>query len=157
MQLQFCYDKRKVIQALRQHFTAQKEIKILLIVVNVFAIISSVLFFLHKIQPQPFLLSSIIWLLLLIVVWYILPYTIYKKSQTFKDCFTAYINNNSIRLDNANGYVVWDWKLFDRYFESVNFFHLYFSKKSFFLIPKDELNEDELIELRKIFATHIKQ
>ena len=92
MQFPFIYDKKKVIQALRIHFTAQKEIKILLIVVNVFAIISAILFYTHKIQPQPFLLGSLIWLLLLIGVWYILPYSIYKKSTTFKDEFIAYIN-----------------------------------------------------------------
>jgi hypothetical protein len=105
MELHFSYNKKKVIQALRLHFTAQKEIKILIIIVNVFAIVSAVLFYMHKIQPQPFLIGSLIWILLLLVVWYILPLSIYKKSATFKDAFTAYINQNSLRIDNEKGYV----------------------------------------------------
>lgn len=155
MQLQFSYNKSKVIQALRIHFTAQKEIKILMIVVNVFAITSALLFYLHKIQPQPFLLGSFIWVAILVAVWYILPYSIYRKSQTFKDSFTAYINNNSLRLENDKGYVVWNWSQFVKYFESPNFFHLYFNQKSFFLIPKDNLDDMDLDNLRVVLGENI--
>ena len=150
MELHFSYNKKKVIQALRLHFTAQKEIKILIIIVNVFAIVSAVLFYMHKIQPQPFLIGSLIWILLLLVVWYILPLSIYKKSATFKDAFTDYINQNSLRIDNEKGYVTWEWQQFNKYFESAFFFHLYFNEKSFFLIPKDDVTEDVLHEIRAI-------
>jgi len=155
MELHFSYNKKKVIQALRLHFTAQKEIKILIIIVNVFAIVSAVLFYMHKIQPQPFLIGSLIWILLLLVVWYILPLSIYKKSATFKDAFTAYINQNSLRIDNEKGYVTWEWQQFNKYFESAFFFHLYFNEKSFFLIPKDDVTEDVLHEIRAILNEKI--
>ena len=155
MQFPFIYDKKKVIQALRIHFTAQKEIKILLIVVNVFAIISAILFYTHKIQPQPFLLGSLIWLLLLIGVWYILPYSIYKKSTTFKDEFIAHINNYNLLLETEKGSISWEWNKFEYFFESPNFFHLYFSKKSFFLIPKDDISEDVLHDIRAILNGNI--
>lgn len=155
MELQFSYDKKKVIQALRLHFTSQKEIRILTIAVNVFAIASAVLFYLHKIQPQPFLIGSLVWLLILIAIWYVLPYSIYKKSEMFKDSFTAYINNNSLRLDNDKGYVSWEWSKFTKYFESPLFFHLYFSQKSFILLPKENFSDDILHEIRAILRENI--
>ncbi len=157
MEVHFSYNKKKVIQALRLHFTAQKEIKILLVVVNVFAIISAVLFYMHKIQAQPFLIGSLVWLLLLVGVWYVLPNSIYKKSTTFKDDFTAYINSNSFRVDNEKGYVVWEWNKFTKYFESPLFFHLYFNNKSFFLLPKDDITDDMLHDMRAIFRENIKR
>lgn len=157
MQLHFSYDKKKVIQALRLHFTSQKEIRILTIAVNVFAIASAVLFYLHKIQPQPFLIGSLVWLLILVAIWYVLPYSIYKKSSMFNDSFTASIDNKSIRLDNEKGYVNWEWNTFIKHFESPLFFHLYFSQKSFFLLPKDNITDDILHELRSLLNEKIKK
>ena len=55
MTIYFGYDKKQVIQALRYHFLTRPEIKILLILVNVFAILSAVLFGFDKIQPLAFL------------------------------------------------------------------------------------------------------
>lgn len=156
MELHFSYDKKKVIQALRLHFTSQKEIRILTIAVNVFAITSAVLFYLHKIQPQPFLIGSLIWLLILIGIWYVLPYSIYKKTEMFKDTFTAYINSNSLRLDNEKGYVSWEWNKFTKYFESPLFFHIYFSSKSFLLLPKDDISDDVLHDIRAALRENIK-
>ena len=40
----FTYNKGKVIQALRYHFITRKEIKGMMILVNVFAIVSAALF-----------------------------------------------------------------------------------------------------------------
>ena len=57
----FTYNKNKVIQALRYHFITRREIKIMLILVNVFAIVSAALFYLKLIQPLAFLLSSVLW------------------------------------------------------------------------------------------------
>lgn len=156
MELHFSYDKKKVIQALRLHFTSQKEIRILTIAVNVFAIASAVLFYMHKIQAQPFLIGSLIWLLILIGIWYVLPHSIYKKTEMFKDTFTAYINNNSLRLDNEKGYVSWDWNKFTKYFESPFFFHIYFSSKSFLLLPKDNISDDILHDIRATLRENIK-
>ena len=150
MEFSFSYDKKKVIQALRLHFIAQREIKIMMILVNVFAITSAILLYQKTIRPEPFLLGTIIWLLMLSAVWYMLPYSIYKKSTTFKEDFTAHINDNSFRLDNEKGYVTWDWNKFTYFFESPHFFHLYFNKKSFFILPKEDVTDDVLHELRAL-------
>ena len=63
MQLHFEYDKKKVLQALRYHFVWQSEIRILLILVIVFDIVSAILYMIGKVRPEPFLLGSFIWLL----------------------------------------------------------------------------------------------
>jgi hypothetical protein len=150
MEFAFNYNKNKVIQALRLHFLARGEIKVMMILVNVFAIVSAIMFYTKKIRPEPFLLGTTIWLLMLIAIWYILPYSIYKKSSTFKDDFIIWINENSLRLENEKGHVSWQWNMFIRFFESANFFHLYFNEKSFFLLPKDGMTEDLKHELRAL-------
>ena len=45
MIIYFGYEKRQVLQALRYHFITRPEIKILLIIVNVFTILSAVLLY----------------------------------------------------------------------------------------------------------------
>ena len=72
MLIQFGYDKKQVLQALRYHFLSRPEIKILLILVNVFAIVSAGLFFFKKISPLAFLISSVLWFVLMIVFWFLM-------------------------------------------------------------------------------------
>jgi hypothetical protein len=150
MQFSFSYNKKKVIQGLRYHFISRPEIRILMILVNVFAIASAVLFYFKKIRPEPFLLGSFIWLMLMVAVWYILPYTIYKKAVTFKDSFQINFGEENVRLDNPKGYVEWPWSRFSFWIETPHFFHLYFDARSFFLVPKDGISDESRHELRKI-------
>lgn len=157
MQFSFSYNKNKVIQGLRYHFITKKEIRILIILVNVFAILSAILFYTKKIRPEPFLLSSVLWLFLMISFWYLLPYTIYRRSATFKESFTIFFFERQVRLKNARGFVDWNWSDFSLYFESPNFFHLYFTSRSFFLLPKDDLDEETLHALRILLSHHIKK
>jgi hypothetical protein len=157
MQLSFTYDKKKVLQALRYHFLFQPEIRIFFVVVIVFDIASAVLYIIGKIKPEPFLLGSLIWLLFLVSFWFILPGSIYKKSATFKDKFEIDFGNNFITLSNDRGFVEWEWKQFKKYFESPNFFHLYFSSKAFFLLPKDNMDDDFRHELRVLLSEKIIQ
>jgi len=148
MQLSFTYEKKKVLQALRYHFIWQPEIRILLILIIVFDIASAILYMLGKIRPEPFLLGSFIWLVFIVSFWFFLPNNIYKKSATFKSGFTVDFGNSNITLKNEHGYVDWEWLQFSKYFESPDFFHIYFSSKSFFLLPKDNMNDDFRHNLR---------
>jgi hypothetical protein len=156
MQIQFSYNKSQVIQALRLHFVSKTDIKIMMIIVNVFAITSGIFFYMKKIRPEPFLIGAFIWGLMFIAVWYILPYVIYNKSTTFKDEFNAFINNEELSLHTHKGYVVWNWNTFNKWVESRYFFHLYFNNKTFFLLPKDSMNKDVEKEVRKILQAKIK-
>jgi hypothetical protein len=155
MNYAFEYEQKKVIQALRYHFVQRKEIRVLIILVNVFAIVAAILFYTKKIRPEPFLLGSLIWLGLMAAFWYFLPNSIYKRSATFKDSFQMRINEAGIVLENERGEVHWDWKQFATYFESPHFFHLYFDSKSFFLVPKQGMGEADRHEVRGFFRKFI--
>ena len=148
MQYSFSYDKKKVIQGLRYHFVQKQEIRILIILVNVFAIVSAILFYMKKIRPEPFLLGSFIWIMLMASFWYFLPNSIYKRSTTFRESFIIDFGEQAVRLESERGYVEWQGKQFSRFFESPHFFHLYFDAKSFFLVPKDSMGEEFKHELR---------
>jgi hypothetical protein len=155
MHLQFSYDKNKTIQGLRYHFFSRKEIKILLILVNVFALIAAILYYTHLIRPEPLLLGSFIWIMMMLSIWFILPYSIYRKSSTFKESFDMYISETDIRIDTNGGFVRWTWEKFNSYFESPNFFHLYFDEKTFFLIPKDTMTDEIKNDLRQVLSSKI--
>jgi hypothetical protein len=156
LQLQFSYNKTQVIQALRLHFISKTDIKVMMIIVNVFAIVSAVFFYMKKIRPEPFFIGTLIWVLMLISVWYILPYAIYNKSTTFKDEFNVFINDEELSLHTHKGYVVWNWNTFNKWMESRYFFYLYFDNKTFFLIPKEVMNKEMEMEMRKILKKEIK-
>lgn len=151
----FTYNKSKVIQALRYHFITRREIKIMIILVNVFAIVSAALFFAKKISPLAFLVSSVMWFTLMIAFWFILPYSIFKKAATFKDGFTVTLQDQHLFLENERGSKSWPWKAFSSVIESPHFFHLYFDSRSFFLVPKSAFTGDDVHEARKIFQQKI--
>jgi hypothetical protein len=141
MTIYFGYDKKQVIQALRYHFLSRPEIKTLLIAINVFAIGSAVLFALGKVQPIAFLAFSLLWFLLMLAVWTLLPRNIYKKAHTFKDKFSLTLNPDDVVLFTERGQQTWPWEKFSSFLESPFFFHLYFNPRSFFLVPKDAFDD----------------
>jgi hypothetical protein len=86
-----------------------------------------------------------------------MPGAVYKRSETFKESFTIYFQPGYIALENKNGRVEWEWNRFTNYFETPNFFHLYFSSKSFFLVPIDSISTEEKSAIRKLLSGHIKK
>jgi len=157
MQYNFQYNKAKVLQALRLHFVSRPEVKILAYAVNIFAIVAAVMYGLHKIRPQAFLLCSALWIVLVLIFWFLMPNIIYRKSaRTFKDRFEATFNQQGITLENEQGYVHWDWERFSNYFESSHFFHVYFNARSFFLFPKEQMSNEFIGEVRLLLKEHIR-
>lgn len=156
MQIFFSYNKNSVIQALRYHFISRLEVRLLMILVNLFAIFAAVLFYFHKVSPLAFLLSSLLWIILMISFWFILPNTVYKKASTFKDTFKMTFGEHRVRLENERGYTEWNWEKFSTFIESPHFIHLYFDSKSFFLVPKAAVEKNEnLNTLRKLLKEKI--
>lgn len=153
----FEYDKQKVIQALRYHFISRREIKILMILVNVFALLSAGLFFFKKVMPLAFLLSSVMWFVLMIAFWYVLPRLVYKRAKTFQDRFRVNVESFGLSLENRQGKRDWEWAYFQTWMESPHFYHLYFDSRSFFILPKDAFEGDDVHAVRKIFRKHIKK
>ena len=145
-----------VLQALRYHFISRREIKLLMILVNVFALLAAVLYALKLISPLPFLMSSVLWISMMVAFWIWLPAMIYRKSKTFKDEFAISIEENHFFIETVNGKKSWAWREFSSYYETPGFFHLYFDSKSFFLVPKDAfLEQEQLDNARTIFREHI--
>ena len=153
----FTYDKNKVIQALRYHFITRKEIRIMMILVNIFAIASAALFYFKQILPLAFLISSVLWFVLMLLFWFILPHMIYRKADTFKDRFQAILSDNNFRIENERGGRNWEWNTFSTWVESPYFFHLYFNPRAFFIVPKDAFPGDDVHEARNILKAKIKK
>lgn len=152
----FTYSKPKVLQALRYHFISRKEIKTMIILVNLFAILSAGFYFFKKVSPLAFLISSALWFVLMISFWYILPGIIYRRSATFKDRFKVSLEDQHLFLENERGSKSWPWTAFTTMIESPYFFHLYFNSTSFFIIPKDAFETDKLHDVRKFLKEKIK-
>ena len=98
----FNYNKGKVIQALRYHFISRPEIKVMIILVNVFSIIAAGLFFLKKVSPMAFLVSSVLWFVLMLAFWFLLPLTIYKMSNTFQQRLKATFGKDEFTIENEH-------------------------------------------------------
>jgi hypothetical protein len=157
MTVNFEYDKKQVIQALRYHFLSRREIRLMIILVNVFALVSATLFYLKKVLPFAFLISSFLWLVLMITFWFILPGIVYRKAATFRDHFTMSFEAESFSLGNERGSRSWEWKAVSSYLETPNFFHLYFTSTSFFLVPKVAFTDDERTEMRGLLRDKVRR
>jgi hypothetical protein len=156
MTIHFEYEKKQVMNALRYHFISRPEIKTLLIVVNIFTIISAVLLYMHKIQPVSFLLFSLMWFVLLVTFWIGLPLSVYKRAKTFQDHFSMNFNESEVVLQTEEGVQTWSWNEFSTFLETPYFFHLYFNSRSFFLVPKDAfVNLEELQEARSLLKRRL--
>jgi len=156
MTIRFGYDKKKVIQALRYHFISKPEIKIMLIMVNVFALLSITLYAFGKVTGFAFLIGSFLWIVLMISFWFVLPFSVYKRAITFRHEFSMDFDDNGFTLRHARGSKEWSWSALKSFVESPHFFHLYFDAKSFLLVPKDACKDsDEVFELRTIIKRNV--
>jgi hypothetical protein len=152
----FKYNRKQVIQALRYHFISKKEIRILIILVNVFALFAAAMFAWKKITPVALLFSSFLWFTLMLAFWFVLPLTVYNRAKTFKDSFVLTFMDSYMHIENPNGSKDWAYNSFKYFIETPNFFHLYIDERSFFLIPKDEWADvDETQGIRMLLRDKI--
>jgi len=158
MTIHFGYEKGQVLQALRYHFISRPEIRIMIIVVNVFAIGSIILYAMQKITPLAFLVGSLLWIVLMISFWFVLPIMVYRRSETFRHEFSMSFEEDQFSLIHERGERSWPWKALNKFIESPNFFHLYFDSRSFLLVPKSGCRDkDEVYELRQLLKGRIKK
>ena len=158
MTIHFTYEKSKVLQALRYHFITRPELRLMIIVVNVFALLSATLFYFKIVTALAFFLGSALWFGLMISVWFLLPNVIYRRTTTFKDHFDMSFEENGFSLGNERGSRNWPWKVLSTFLESPHFFHLYFDSRTFFLVPKSGFRSlDEVFEMRQLLKEKIKK
>lgn len=156
MKIEFTYDKKQVLQALRYHFLSKREIRLMIILVNVFALASAALFYFKKILPLAFLVGSFLWFSLMIAFWFILPGIVYRRATTFRDHFIMNFEEQSFSVGNERGSRSWPWKAVKTFLETPYFFHLYFDSRSFFLVPKDGFsNTDEVYQMRQLLKEKV--
>lgn len=158
MVIHFSYDKRQVMQALRYHFISRPEIRLMLVLVNVFALTCAVLYYLKKITPLAVLTGSFMWFFLMISFWFAMPALVYRRAATFRDSFTMKFEEEGFSLGNERGSKSWPWRALSTFMETPNFFHLYFDSRSFFLVPKNSFSDsDEIYQLRQLLKTKVKR
>jgi YcxB-like protein len=159
MNIQFEYDKKQVMQALRYHFISKAEIRIMIILVNVFALAAVILYSMKKITPFAFLIGSLLWIVLMISFWFILPAMVYKSGKrTFTNAFSMHFGDEKFTLSHEKGSRSWDWTALSFFLESPHFFHLYFDSRSFLLVPKSGCTDsDEVHELRQLLKGKVKK
>jgi hypothetical protein len=158
MTISFGYEKPKVLQALRYHFISRPEIRIMLILVNVFALASITLYFLKKVTPLAFFIGSLLWIVLMISFWFILPAMVYRRAATFQHEFSMDFKESGFTLRHEKGGKEWPWTALKHYVESPHFFHLYFDSRSFFLVPKSGCRDsDEIHELRTLIRSKVQK
>jgi len=158
MTIHFGYEKGQVLQALRYHFISRPEIRIMLILVNVFALASITLYAFHKIMPMAFFIGSFLWIVLMISFWFILPGMVYRRAITFRHNFSMNFEDDGFSLGHEKGSKSWPWKALKKYIESPHFFHLYFDSRSFLLVPKNGCRDnDEVYQLRELLKTKVRK
>jgi hypothetical protein len=158
MRVEVSYKKPQVLQALRYHFISKREIKLMMILVNVFALLAAALFYFKLITPLPFLMSSVLWISMMAAFWMWLPALIYRRSRTFKDRFFVTLDENHMQIQTEKTNKIWAWREFSNMIETPGFFHLYFDSKSFFLLPKDSFEStDEIQEARKYIREGVRK
>ena len=86
------------MQALRYHFISRREIMIMLILVNVFALASVVLYLFNKITPMACMTGSLLWIILMVSFWFILPGMVYRRAVTFKHNFSMEFKEDEFTL-----------------------------------------------------------
>jgi hypothetical protein len=146
------------LQALRYHFISRPEIRIMIILVNVFAIASFVLYMMKYISPFAFMVGAVLWIILMISFWFLMPSIVYKRASTFKDRFSMQFDEDSFTLAHEHGSRSWPWNSLSSFMESPHFFHLYFDTRSFFLVPKSGCRDaDEVYELRQLLKAKVKK
>ena len=140
MTISFEYEKGQVLQALRYHFISRPEIKLMIILVNVFALASILLYSFGKVNAFAFLVGSTLWIVLMISFWFVLPGAVYRRSETFRHAFSMNFTESDFSLIHEHGSRRWTWNQLSHFIESPHFFHLYFDSRSFLLVPKTGLD-----------------
>jgi hypothetical protein len=158
MTIYFGYEKGQVIQALRYHFISRREIRIMIILVNVCAVLLLIAYILGYLKPANYLTFSLLWIVLMVCFWFLFPYSTYSKTIMFKHKYSMTFTDENFSLEQGGRGKSWKWASLKNYLESPYFFHLYFDSKTFLLVPKDSCKDiDEVHALRQLIKEHVKK
>jgi hypothetical protein len=156
MRVTFHYDKKAVIGALRFHFLNRMETKVIRVLFIIFFLLA-IFGYLKAIVPYAaVVLVFLIIVALTLVLWKILPNTIYKKARTFHEpSIELDFSEEGMSIATQLGGRRLAWESFNRVLETGYFFYLYQSKNAFFLIPADAFNDQERSQFRELLHRHV--
>lgn len=156
MQVKFHYDKKAVINALRFHFLNRVETKAIRILFVIFFLLAIFGYLKGMVPYAVVVLVFLVIVLLTIVLWFILPNTIYKKARTFHEpSLELDFSEEGMSIRTQMGGRQLPWQSFSRVLETGYFFYLYQNKNAFFLIPADAFSNAERTEFRELLQRHI--
>jgi hypothetical protein len=89
--------------------------------VNVFALLSILLYALKKVGPMAFLIGSFLWIVLMFSFWFLLPALVYRRAVTFKHSFSMDFEEDGFTLRHDRGQKNWAWNALSHYVESRTF------------------------------------
>ena len=136
LEFRVAYHKSEVLQALRYHFIRKSEVRVMIVLINVFALLSMGLFATGLASPLPFLTGTALWLFLMLAIWTGMPAAVYRRNRTFRDSFIVRLEDSHLFLKREGGSRTWAWREFSHYYETPGFFHLCFGEQGFLLLPK---------------------
>lgn len=153
MEFRVVYEKAEVLQALRYHFIRKPEVRVMIVLVNVFALLSMGLFAAGLASPLPFLTGTALWLVIMFAIWRGMPASVYRRNRTFRDSFTVRLEEAHLFLSREGGTRTWAWREFTHYYETPAFFHLCFGEQGFLLLPKESMPGPEGVsEARRLIG-----
>ena len=156
MTIHFRFDKKKVIRALRTDCISRKEIRFMIILVNVMAILLLVPFLLGYLGATNYIVFCFLWVILMIFFWFVFPYSVYSKTAMFKHEYSMTFEEDNFSLEHKGRAKSWPWSSLKKYMESPDFFHLYFDSRTFLLVPKDACRDsDEVHALRLLIGSKV--
>lgn len=156
MTIYFGFDKKKVIKALRLYFISRREIRFMIILVNVFAILLLAAFILGYLGATNYIVFCTLWAVLMVFFWFVFPYSVYSKTAMFKHEYSMSFDEQNFSLEHNGRGKSWPWSALKKYMESPDFFHLYFDSRTFLLVPKDGCKDsDEVHELRTLIKSKV--
>ncbi len=160
MTLHFKYRRREVIEALRFHFMNKPEIKLFRTFLILLVIAAFIGYFTDYISLNALTWIFIIFIALVFLLWFILPFSVYRRAHTFREPeLTLSVSEETLTIGTNKGKSRIAWQRFSNVMETKDFFYLYRSNKSFFLIPANAFNskEDRITfskMLQKIFSDY---
>lgn len=158
LEFQVEYRKGEVLQALRYHFIRKPEIRVMVILVNVFALLSVVLFAVGLASALPFLTGTGLWLFLMAAVWVGMPLAVYRRNRTFRDRFTVRMGDTHLFIVTERGSRTWAWREFSHHYETPGFIHLCFGGSGFLLLPKGCMSGTGTVsEVRRIIGARVEK
>lgn len=152
MDLRFQYDKQEVINALRFHFMNRPEMKLFKVILMLMVLFAFAGYWMKIVTLQMLIWIFLLFIVLVLVFWYILPYSVYRKARTFREpAISLHWTDEGITIGTQRGESSLSWNRFHQVLETKHFFYLYSSNKSFFLIPTHAFaNREERIAFSEL-------